>query len=192
MVVQIVLRRLTLLWNVERAIQGWNQPLDYPFLSLPPKEQIGKGKGWWVVVDVGKSANCQPSHSIGCTTNQFLVKQKACKGKTFDQGYNWQWEFPPPCHVSRLMEEDICVTNIDRDLPGESYSAELITIIWETRACNQPTLAWRKNFSKLLTKSKLSASNKKVDRILCFLVETDQAMWSLEKEIIDSYISILW
>ena len=157
----------------------------------PPKEQIGKGKGW-LVVDVGKGANCQPSHSIGCTTNQFLVKQKACKGKTFDQGYNWQWEFPPPCHVSRLMEEDICVTNIDRDLPGESYSAELITIIWETRACNQPTLAWRKNFSKLLTKSKLSASNKKVDRILCLLVETDQAMWSLEKEIIDSYISILW
>ena len=83
----------------------------------PPKEQIGKGKGW-LVVDVGKGANCQPSHSIGCTTNQFLVKQKACKGKTFDQGYNWQWEFPPPCHVSRLMEEDICVTNIQIDGNG--------------------------------------------------------------------------
>ena len=103
MVVLIVLRRLTLLWNIERAIQGWNQRHQKSKLV---KEKDG---GWWIVVDVGKGANCQPSHSIGCTTNQFLVKQKACKGKTFDQGYNWQWEFPPPCHVSRLMEEDIFV-----------------------------------------------------------------------------------
>ena len=60
-------------------------------------------------------------------------------------------------------------------------------------ASMQPAnIGMKKIFSKLLTKSYLSASNKKVDRILCFLVETDQAMWSLEKEIIDSYISILW
>ena len=60
-------------------------------------------------------------------------------------------------------------------------------------ASMQPAnIGMKENFLQITYQSNLSASNKKVDRILCLLVETDQAMWSLEKEIIDSYISILW